>query len=284
MNTLIDKTRIFLNQLNDIVSTVQNVLVIDDCESEQGKHLLVELIYKCEDYIKTRNEIRDMLIKSPVIAVPEYEDDDIREAIRKISSGELLQIEIEYKPILQDYLEIEDYDFLIDNPIDIIDDNLDIYIDYLLTGIKSIITRSESIPKELSIYFQELRKSYIFKFYLASTALCRTIIEITLRHICKLEGLFDPDSSNYKITRGYYERKARVEKREYRIIEDYMMQPNDLRHILCQISDFKKHKENIQNLYSELSRVVHGSTVIDKEEAKEYMDRTIDLIHELYDT
>lgn len=238
------------------------------------------------EYREIRREIRLYFLDFSSITIPEDEDSAVRDALRIISSGKKLPFEqvFENGPLKGllihefdnfDYHELEmEYFYSWLGPVS--------YIEGLFE-ISPLIAKVEVIPDELDKFFDELRQCFAFQQYLAVCVLCRTVIEISLRHICSLEGLFDPDSSNYRITRGYYDRKAKAEKREYRVIEDYQMQPSDLRYLLCQIPSFKQHDEQIRNLYSELSRIVHGNTVVKQEDAKKYAFKTIDLIHSLYE-
>src|SRR5690606_33063529 len=96
----------------------------------------------------------------------------------------------------------------------------------------ALVARVEATPPELDAFLQEVRQCYAFQQYLAVCALCRTAIEITLRHLVRLEGFFDPEQPEYGVMRAYYERKARAEGRAFRVPEDYQMQPADMRELL----------------------------------------------------
>lgn len=157
------------------------------------------------------------------------------------------------------------------------------YIDGMLE-IGPLIARAEDLPAELKGFVHELRQCYAFQQYLAVCVLCRTCIEIALRHICELEGFFDPESDKYSITQSYLATKAKAEGyRNRKVVDDYLAEPRDTRHLLSTIPNFKKKVSKLSELYGDLSRIVHGSLPSKKKSAREFARETIDLLHELYE-
>ncbi|MCH8525067.1 MAG: hypothetical protein LAT52_10990 [Balneolales bacterium] len=237
-------------------------------------------------YKGTKAQIRDFFLQNPVELLPDDSSDEARQYIQRIVNGGKTDLELT--------LHGTPLEGLIDSTPDLVTlDELASqhfyswfsgydYVEGILE-IGAIVLRVDKIPAEMTENLHEIRNCYAFQQYLAVCVLCRALIEITLRHICQLEGFFDPEHRNFSTTRGLFERKAKSEQRDYKIPEDYMMQPADLRYLLNTDNSFKKFKDPIADLYSQLSRVVHGNKTVSKKESKAFAKKTLKLIHDLYE-
>lgn len=239
-----------------------------------------------ESYIKIKREIREYFLEKSVDLLPDDSSDESRSYIQRILNGEKTNLErlfegTPFEELLHDGYDLSKLDDLASDHFYSWYNGYD-YIEGVLE-IGAIVLRVEKIPNEMADYLNQMRSCFAFQQYLAVCVLCRTLIEITLRHICKLEGFFNPEHLNYRIKYTLYQRKADKDGRNFKIPEDYLMQPSDLRYLLNTNNHFKKFREPIAQLYSDLSRVVHGNRTIKKEECKTLAKKTMQLIHDLYE-
>lgn len=238
------------------------------------------------EHVQIKRSIKQHFLNLPAAHLPDDASGDVRAMVQTIVLGHKLRLE----ELLSD-TPLKDL-FNDEHTFDELDDlaakhyfSWYSHYEYVsgMLEVGALIARADDTPAEFGSFLQEMRQCYAFQQYLAVCVLCRTVIEIALRHLCQLEGFFNPEHQNYGITTSYYERKAREQKRSFRIPEDYQMQPADLRALLDRSSYFKKFRSPIGDLYADLSRVVHGNRTISKSEAKNFARDTLQLLHDLYE-
>jgi hypothetical protein len=239
-----------------------------------------------EEYCEIKRLIKEYFLDSPAALLPDDDSRSLRTTIQKILLGKKLPLEealvgTPLERLFGDEHTFDELDELAANHFFSWFSQYE-YVNGLLE-VGALIARIDATPDELDCFLQEMRRSYAFQQYLAVCVLCRTVIEIALRHLCQLEGYFDPEHQNYAITRAYLDRKAREQERDFRIPEDYQMQPADLRALLARSNHFVRFREPIADLYVDLSRIVHGNRTVSKIQALGFAQGTLKLLHDLYE-
>ena len=144
-----------------------------------------------------------------------------------------------------------------------------------------LIARIGSLPEFLKDFINEVRECFAFEKYLAVCALCRTILEISIRDLYNLEGFNDKKSQEHAIAEGYFSKKKKGSKWKY--AEDYNISLHDMTNVLCKLPEYENFRQEIRDLKTEMNRVIHGNKTSNREESKNMIKRTLELIHNLYD-
>ena len=147
-----------------------------------------------------------------------------------------------------------------------------------------LIARIGSLPEFLKDFINEVRECFAFEKYLAVCALCRTILEISIRDLYDLEGFNDKKSEEHAIAENYFREKKKGDKRKY--VEDYNISLHDMMNILCRLPEYENFRQKIQEireLKTEMNRVIHGNKTSTRKESKNMIKRSLELIHNLYD-
>ncbi len=239
-----------------------------------------------EEHGQIKRSIKQHFLDSPAALLPDDASRDVRATVQRIVLGKKLPLEevVSDTPLS----DLFDDEHTFDELDELAEEHFFPWYSHYeyvsgMLEVGALVARADDTPTEFGSFLQEMRQCYAFEQYLAVCVLCRTVIEIALRHLCQLEGFFDPEHQNYGITKSYYERKAREQNRSFRIPEDYQMQPADLRALLDRSNHFKKFRGPISDLYADLSRIVHGNRTVSKSEAREFARDTIQLLHDLYE-
>ena len=116
-----------------------------------------------------------------------------------------------------------------------------------------------SIPEKLDKYVREARISYASKNYLAVYAMCRTILETSIRDIGQRKQRLPKDDGKVK----------RWELRNFNHMKNKVV-PKALR-------------EDVAIVYDITSGLIHGSASVKREGARQMFKRTLTIIQELYD-
>ena len=116
-----------------------------------------------------------------------------------------------------------------------------------------------SIPNILERYVDQARKCYALQQYLSVYALCRTILEISVRDIGQRKGRLPRDKVKVKHT----------ELRKLHYMKNKVV-PKFL-------------KGDAGRIYDRTSGLIHGRKTIGKEDAYDMFKRTLELVQKLYD-
>ena len=276
-----------LTQLEREILEALRAMVADLIEdSEANKEAYAGLDALGEEYRQIKLDVRQAFMEEPMALIPEDSSRHVREVVQKVVLGEPLPLEelLAQGPFagwLENELSMDELDELADEHFHPWYSHYE-YVEGMLEA-GALVARADSVPYEFGSFLHELRQCYAFQQYLAVCVLCRTAIEIALRHLVKLEGFFEPGTREFGVMRSHYERKARAEGRDFRVPEDYQMQPADMRELLNTVMAFRKHNQPVRDLYADLSRVVHSHDDVPKQKAREYLTRTLRLLHELYE-
>ena len=133
-------------------------------------------------------------------------------------------------------------------------------IDYVEGMLKiSSLFLDISIPKILDKYVDEARKCYALQQYLSVYALCRTILETSIRDIGQRKGILPKDKGLLK----------RWELRKWTHMRNKVV-PKFL-------------NDEIDSLYDRTSGLIHGQKVVNKDIAYETFKETLEIVQRLYD-
>jgi len=220
------------------------------------------------DYQTLRKSLRTRLLDQPTASI---EHVDAAEILRKICGGDGLATDKLMKRLLS---ESEP-----DHPFDEFDDEelwsmgFDLFYSWFshyeyITGLaelRPLVIRS-SVAESVSRLVRQVKDCYAFQQYDAAYALCRTVLEASVRDICVRCRLF-PDRSDYEIL---FEEIPWGTPRG---------QPPGLRDTVSS----GPVRERLQCLYSELCSVVHGCRKsVTKDEARRTFEETIQVVEQLY--
>jgi hypothetical protein len=149
-----------------------------------------------------------------------------------------------------------------------------------LSSAGAILVKSESLPDNFENVTSTVKKCYAFQQYLAVTVLCRTALEIALRDLYMKLGFKKKGSPEYGIAKQYFDDIREKTGKTY--INEFKPSPVNLRYLICKLPEYEGFYDDLDKLYSDLSRIIHGSRVINKDRAESYMRKTYWIIHEMY--
>ncbi len=178
--------------------------------------------------------------------------------MRKIQQEEPFQADNILKRIETQTGESFDYDKL---EYDEIEELQDLFYSWFshyeyLEGLYEIgsLVIGFSIPDVLKAYVSEARTCYAFQQYNAVYGLCRTILEITIRHRCQRKGIIRHQEDNI------------VDFDEYR--------PGEL----INKSTRGALRERVKEIYSDTSTLLHGRKTVSSDDAKRMFKDTLKVV------
>lgn len=220
-----------------------------------------ELMKTLREFMDLKKKIKKEMIECPVAKI---HNDVAQEVLRKISQSEEFQTEKIIKGIENqtgasfefDKLDFEEADG---------DEMRDLFYSWFshyeyLQGLYEIgsLFVSYSVPDTLKSYVSEARSCYAFQQYNAVYGLCRTILEIAIRHRCERMGI--------------------IRKNE-KIVDFDSYRPSEL----INKSTRGVLKDNVQDIYSNTSTLLHGRKIVRKDDARKMFKDTLSIVQELYD-
>lgn len=249
----------------ELVEYLQGILMESDFKELHMKMLLV-VVYNLQQ------SIPDFDI-TLLFSNPDY----ISESINKLQG----EIRSEVMELMSTDAEFEDYETDDKLTMDVLYNvfNPYIYISDLRKAGVLIIT-SDAEPENFSRVTSTIKECYAFQQYLAVAVLCRTAIEIALKDLYNKLGFTTKKSPENSIAKQYFNELRKKSRKTYP--NEFDPSPRDLRNLICKLPEYEKFEENLDNMYGNLSRIVHGSMVINKEKSEYYMKETFWLIHEMY--
>ena len=149
-----------------------------------------------------------------------------------------------------------------------------------LRQVGTLILKTDSLPEHFDRITSTIKESFAFQQYLAVAVMCRTALEITLRDLYKKLGFTKKRTPEHNIAKEHFDKIRRATGRTYP--NQFNPEPRDLRQLICKLEEYQKYEEDLDKLYGDLSRVVHGTNIIRRDKAEEYIQETYWLIHEMY--
>lgn len=227
-----------------------------------------ELIFdSIDEFLRFKKEIKTLLVD---ISYANIRNDDAREIIRKISmdedffADELIKlVEREYEQKTGKKIK---YDELTDDEFDEL--GFEVFFswfshyDYVknMYRIGSLIL-DISVPKELQDLIREARSCCALLQYNAVYSLCRTTIEVAIRHIIKKKKIKNINTN-----------------KEYNFEDDFCIKD------LIRAVSRNELRDRIIDLYYEvLSPVVHGKKTTTFDESGIALKKTLEVVYDLYD-
>lgn len=226
------------------------------------------LEYDIEELMKTLQEFMDLKkkIKKEMIECPiaKIHNNIAQEVLSRISQSEEFQTEKIIKGIENQTGVLFEFDKLDFDEAD--DDELrDLFYSWFshyeyLQGLYEIgsLVVSYSVPDTLKSYVSEARSCYAFQQYNAVYGLCRTILEIAIRHRCERMGII---------------------RRNEKIVDFDSYRPSEL----INKSTRGALRDQVKNIYSDTSALLHGRKTVKKNDAKKMFKDTLNIVQALYD-
>jgi len=220
-----------------------------------------ELFETLQKYMDLKKKIKKNLIDYPIANI---HDNAAQEILRKIQQEEPFQADNILKGIETQTGKSFDYDKLEYDEMEELQDlfySWFSHYEYLegLYEIGSLIVRF-SIPDTLKAYVSEARTCYAFQQYNAVYGLCRTILEIAIRHRCQRKGIIRHQKENV------------VDFDEYRPAE------------LINKSTRGALRERVKEIYSDTSALLHGRKTVSSDDAKRMFKDTLKVVQDLYES
>ena len=144
----------------------------------------------------------------------------------------------------------------------------------------TILIHSDELPEHFDRITSTIKQSFAFQQYLAVAVLCRTALEVALRDLYKKLGFTTKRTPEHNIAKEHFDKIRSATGNIY--LDQFDPSPRDLRYLICRLPEFEIYKEDLDKLYGDLSRIVHGSTIVKKNKAEEFMKETYWIIHEMY--
>jgi len=214
-----------------------------------------------QNYIDLKKEIKKNLIDYPIANI---HDIAAQEILRKIQQEEPFQADNILKTFEYQMGESFEYDKLDYEDIEELSDLFYSWFshhEYLegLYEIGSLIV-GFSVPDTLETYISEARTCYAFQQYNAVYGLCRTILEISIRHRCERKGIIR------------HQKGSIVDFDEYR--------PGEL----INKSTRGALRDQVKEIYTNTSALLHGRKTVSSDDAKKMFKDTLKVVQDLYES
>ena len=263
MEQLVEK----VHHLENLFNEVLDAAIEENNISKAHKRL--------KEYQRVRQEIRLSLIQRSVNALPDINDKRVREHLQRISLGEDLPNEF-VRGLFQDHLDVESLEDLSSKLLYSWFDPYD-YIEGLY-DLGSLVLGDKNAPAYLEELVDELRHCFVFQQYNATHALCRTVLEISLRDVFEKQGLNNPNSDNYL----FLERRLGHSKTS-RFLDNPDPPLAQMIGMLCVLPTFRRLKRSLRDIVNRCNAQIHGFRRVRKEEAELTLRDTILAVHALYE-
>jgi hypothetical protein len=218
------------------------------------------LIPAVSEYASLRKKIRTGLLDQSVASVDDARAIDL---LREITTGEGLPTD----SLIRHLISMTGSDQL---PAEFGEEELDAlgsdlfyswfsHVEYVtgLAELRPLVVRA-SVGGKVSQLVRQIKDCYAFQQYEATYSLCRTVIEASIRDICIRCKLFPNLGENVILFEKFNWRQLR-EKVSSGSLE-----------------------EELKQIYSELSTVLHGRKTVSKEDARHAFENTLRVVEKLY--
>lgn len=217
------------------------------------------------NFRSTKDEIKKIILQYPMI---EIADPEARKTVNSLINGEDLPLEKALSAsVVGDFLK-EDFD---DNELWEIGSDVFYswfsHYDYItgLLRIGSLIINGSKVPRNLEIFADEARHSYVFQLYHATCSVCRTLIEVTIKDLCIENNILPNDT----------ERIKRLDNRKTSLV--------NLISELCFLDKYSPFLNRLNRIKRKTNFVVHGNKKVTETEAYETIRESFQLVQDLYD-
>jgi len=242
---------------------------------EAGKSIVKAIVnYDSEEaqaaidsYNTLKKEIKTVMLDVGVAALPGGQNEEARDILHKIATGQPVGVETaiqngELSGLLSGTLEDEELEQL---GSDLFYSWMSHY-DYIegLYKIGALVLSTGKVPKMLSEFVREARDCFALQQYTAVIALCRTMLELSLKDVAKSSGLFSEDRAN---------------------IRDFETRREDLMFLIdkvCENKGYRRLQDELHRARKQGNKIVHGTHGATSAAAEIYLKETLNIIHRLY--
>jgi hypothetical protein len=211
-------------------------------------------------YIELRRDLQKRLLGHSTAAIENSAAADI---LRKVAGGGGLPSD----EVIERFVQHSDANYsiesLTDGELDTLGHELFYpwfsHYDYVqaLAELRPLILR-HPMPEFVSRLVAEIKKCYAFQQYDAAYSMCRTLIEACIRDICVRRNLF-PDLDENVILFGKY---------SWGTLRDKVSSGSV--------------RNRLNDLYSELSTLVHGRKCVTQQQARQAFREALEIVEEMY--
>ena len=225
------------------------------------------------EFSEVKVQLRNLLIDQPVLNVPGAGAADVRAVLKKIAADEPLPVEQALaggplKNALPGPLTEDDFE-------DLGRDSLYSWMSHVeyaegLYRAGALVVACGEIPTNLERFTAEARQCYAFQQFNAVCALCRTMLEISVRDLAIAYGLLPRDS----------------EKVSHLSVRGRKPHGPDLQELIHQItehSDLRHLRDALHRIRQSTNAIIHGRRSMSESEALRVLKETLSGIHRLYE-
>ncbi len=217
-----------------------------------------------------KKQIRSFAFEHPIVNLNEIKFTEARKIVQTILSGERFPVENALTgSSIDEFLkgELEEYEIeqlgsqLLYSWFSHYENIRDLY------EIGALTLSCGKIPENLSTFVNEARHCFTFQQFNAVFALSRTILELCVKDIATRNNLISSDHPN-------------VRQIAARIPDLY-----NLINLLCDsFAEYNKLRRDLHRVRIKTNSIVHGTRLVNKEEAKVALRDTLQVVHNLYQT
>lgn len=225
------------------------------------------------EYSEVKFQVRKVLIDQSVVNVPGSAAADVRAVLKKIAADEPLPVEQALaggplKNALPGPLSEDDFEELGRESLY----SWMSHVEYAegLYRAGALVVACGEIPKNLERFTAEARQCYAFQQFNAVCALCRTMLEISVRDLAIVYGLIPRDSEkvSHLAARGHKPHGPDLQELIHRITEH-----TELRHL----------RDALHRIRQSTNAIIHGRRSMSESEALRVLKDTLSGIHRLYE-
>lgn len=233
------------------------------------------------EWIRVKKQIRLATLETSVLLIPGSVNKEARTIIQKIKLGEKLPFEKMFNGTAFEELFENELD---DDEISCLESEV-FYswfsgYDYVkeLYSVGTLIAGVGDLPSNLSMFVDELRLCYVFQRYLAVYALCRAVLEISIRDIYKKNDLDDPKSENRiraKELISQTDPKFRFPNSDPTLYQMIKM--------LTTLHLYEHMGDRLDDIRENTNPLVHGNIDVGGGKPTEIIRETLQAVHDLYE-
>lgn len=211
-------------------------------------------------YLELRGDLRKRLLHHPAAAI---ENTAAADVLRKVAGGDGLPSDEVIERLVRHSGADYNIDTFTDGELDELGRELFYpwfsHYDYVaaLAELRPLVLH-HPVPDLVARLVAEIRECYAFQQYDAAYSMCRTLIEASIRDVCVRRNLFPDLDKNIILFGKYHWGTLRDKVASGRI------------------------RDKLNDLYSELSTLVHGRKSVTQQEARRAFKKTLEVVETLY--